>query len=649
VARQEKSVDPAAGPLQAFAYELRKVRADAGSPAYRVPAAPLASLPTSDAVVGCPTRGDLRRDRAVCRGMTDILTSHDASPHAALRASVEAIARYRPLGLWRPVTVLDDLQRHRLERPGEVALIARRRGAPTERLTWARYAATVERYASGLRALGVGPGQVVAVQLPNWWETAALIVACFRVGAIAAPVITSIRSRELEKMLAHLRATVMVTVGRWDGYDHAAGLAEMAGRLPALRHRVVLGQTDDAGALHFQDHFTRTEWAERFPMPLAASAVDPDRAALVLFTSGTTGEPKAVVHTLNTLHAGGVPIAGDTAIGAGDVMFNPHSLTHIFGVFTGIAIPLFRGVPTVLLDTWDPGDAATAVEADRVTMFTGAPVFVQALLDAAKRDRTDLSSLRTLFAAAAPVPPDLVHEVFRRLGVPLRAAWGMTEVPCGTWTRTGMPPDFAAGSDGGPGAAAELDLRPEEGAGNGTARLFVRGAAVCLARVGRDTGTVEVPPDGWLDTGDLVVSDGAGGIRIVGRVADRIGRGFMIPVRDVEEQLAAHPAVADVAVVGYTAADGHEDPCAVIVPAGAPPTLAELRSYLTGLGMTEWYQPTRVEPIGALPRNANGKVLKEQLRGWLRTGFDEGGPDGAGGVSLSEDRPCRHRGRPDQG
>jgi cyclohexanecarboxylate-CoA ligase len=585
--------------------------------------------------------------------MTDILTNLEAPPHAALRASAEAIARYRSLGLWRATTVLDDLQRHRLERPGEVALIARRRGAPTERLTWARYAATVERYASGLRALGVGPGQVVAVQLPNWWETAALIVACFRVGAIAAPVVTSIRSRELEKMLAHLRVTVVVTVGRWDGYDHAAGLAEMAGRLPALRHRVVLGQAGDAGARHFQDHFTRTEWAERYPMPLAASAVDPDRAALVLFTSGTTGEPKAVVHTLNTLHAGGVPIADDTAIGAGDVMFNPHSLTHIFGIFTGIAMPLFRGVPIVLLDTWNPGDAAAAIEADRVTMFTGAPVFVQALLDAPGHD---LSSLRTLFAAAAPVPPDLVHEVFDRLGVPLRAAWGMTEIPCGTWTRTGMPPGFAAGSDGGPGAAAELELRPEEGAGNGTARLFVRGAAVCLARVGRDTGTVEVPPDGWLDTGDLVVSDGAGGIRIVGRVADRIGRGFMIPVRDVEEQLAAHPAVADVAVVGYTAADGHEDPCAVIVPAGAPPTLAELRSYLTGLGMTEWYQPTRVEPVAALPRNANGKVLKEQLRRWLRTGFDEGdhgvqgGLEGVGGVlGLSENQSALHRGQQGQG
>jgi cyclohexanecarboxylate-CoA ligase len=550
--------------------------------------------------------------------MTDIMTSRELPPHAALRATDETIARYRAQGLWRPTTVLDDLHRHRLHRPGDIALTAHRRGAPTERLSWARYAATVERYASGLRALDVAPGEVVAVQLPNWWETAALILACFRVGAVAAPVITSIRARELEKMLAHLRATVVVTVGQWDGHDHAGALAEMAGRLPALRHRVVLGQASDPGAIHFQDHFTRTEWADRYPMPLARLDVDPDRAALVLFTSGTTGEPKAVVHTLNTLHAGAVPLAEDVAISGDDVMFNPHSLTHIFGVFTGIAMPLFLGAPIVLLDTWEPGEAAAAIEADRVTVFTGAPVFVQALLDAAERDHTDLSSLRTLFAAAAPVPPDLVHEVLGRLGVPLRAAWGMTEVPCGTWTRTGTPPEFAAGSDGGPGAAAELDLRPEEGAG-GPARLFVRGAAVCLARVGRDTGIVDVPPDGWLDTGDLVVPDGAGGIRIVGRVADRIGRGFMIPVRDVEEQLAAHPAVADVALVGYTAPDGHEDPCAVIVAAGStPPTLAELRGYLTRVGMTDWYQPTRVEVLAALPRNANGKVLKEELRRRLR-------------------------------
>jgi cyclohexanecarboxylate-CoA ligase len=150
--------------------------------------------------------------------------------------------------------------------------------------------------------------------------------------------------------------------------------------------------------------------------------------------------------------------------------------------------------------------------------------------------------------------------------------------------------------------------------------LFVRGAGVTLATLGRDSGTLHVladHDDGWYDTGDHAIPDGRGGIRIIGRVADRIGTSFMIPVNDVESQLLEHPSIDDVAVVGFPNANGDDQPCAVIV-SSAPPTMAEMQAYLTNAGMTEWYQPVRVEVVDKLPRNSAGKVRKDLLRRWLR-------------------------------
>ena len=198
----------------------------------------------------------------------------------------------------------------------------------------------------------------------------------------------------------------------------------------------------------------------------------------------------------------------------------------------------------------------------------------------------------------------------------------MTEIGTGTMTRSDDPPDWAAHSDGRPVMGPELDLRSDtEITKDRPGRLFVRGSGVCLATVGRDSGALSViaeHDDGWYDTGDLAVPDGRGGIRLMGRAADRIGGVFMIPVNDVESELLKNPGVEDVALVGYPDHRGGELACAVIVPATEPPvTLDELRKYLTDQGMTEWYLPTRVEYVETLPRNGNGKVRKELLRRWL--------------------------------
>jgi cyclohexanecarboxylate-CoA ligase len=198
----------------------------------------------------------------------------------------------------------------------------------------------------------------------------------------------------------------------------------------------------------------------------------------------------------------------------------------------------------------------------------------------------------------------------------------MTEVGCATMTRAEDPVDWTLYSDGRPFPSYELDVRSDDPV---TAvqpgRLFVRGPAVCLGTLHGDDNALTVTrehDDGWYDTGDLVTWDDRGGIRLRGRVSDRVGGAFMIPIADVEDLLREHPAVDDVAVIGYPDQHDGELACAVITVKGdTPPTLAELRGHLTDQGMTQWYLPARLELLDELPRNSNGKVQKHLLRLWL--------------------------------
>jgi cyclohexanecarboxylate-CoA ligase len=237
-------------------------------------------------------------------------------------------------------------------------------------------------------------------------------------------------------------------------------------------------------------------------------------------------------------------------------------------------------------------------------------------------DAPALPALRVVVAAERTIPKQLVTEVRHVLGVPLRAAYGMTEIGLGTLTRADDPVDWAAHSDGRPEPVTEIDLRSDTAVIPEPGRLFVRGPGVCLASVGRDSGKLTViadHDDGWYETGDLAVPDGRGGIRLVGRVGDRIGCSAMIPVTDVESLLLSHPGVADVALVAYPDGKGGELACAVIRPATTPPVdLDDLRKYLSDQGMTDYYLPSRLELLPELPRNALGKVHKELLRRWLR-------------------------------
>ena len=393
-----------------------------------------------------------------------------------------------------------------------------------------------------------------------------------RLQVVLAPIMTTIRPRELERMLARVGANVCVTVDEWAGFDHAAALREMAPRLPELRHRVVIGKADD-GETEFGSFFENTPWEQRHPVALDDAVEDPDRVAMLFFTSGTSGEPKGALHSHNTVHAGTAGL-GELGVEPQDVIFTPHALMHTLA-YRGTLLSLWNGACRVMLDSWSGERGAAILAETGTTIMLAAPTFIQDVIAARDGEPQRLPALRTLICAGTTIPQPLVSQVPRVFGVPLQAGWGMTEVGLITLTREDDPPGWAARSDGRPARAVEIDLRSDtEITRDQPGRAFVRGGGVCLATVGRDTGKVVViadQDDGWYDTGDLAVPDGRGGVKLMGRAADRIGGVFMIPVNDVESALLGHPGVADVALVGYPDDDGGELACAVDRPGDLAP------------------------------------------------------------------------------
>jgi cyclohexanecarboxylate-CoA ligase len=415
------------------------------------------------------------------------------------------------------------------------------------------------------------------------------------------------------------QATVCVVPDEWNGFPHAEALAEMAPRLFWLRHRVVLGDAAATGALDFTEFFVRT----RHDLPDEAHRLtldDPDRTSMVVFTSGSTGEIKAVLHSHNTFRCGTGAHTSEQERGWGtnEVFATPFAAYDTTAMLFSVWGPILSGGTGVFLDRWDPEVLLDVADQVGATQLSAAPPHWQQLAAAQRRRPRRLSALRSIITTGATMQPAMMQEVYAAFGMPAHRAWGMSETGMGIRTRPGAPPEPGDPQVGHPLTGLEIDLVPT-GDADTVFQMRVRGPSVCQG-VWHDQLTVRetwTHDDGWLPTGDLVTREDSGAVRIVGRVEDRIGHPHMIPVQEVESELARHPAVHEVAVVRYADQEGSERPCAVVVPNGVPPTLAELRDYLTWRGMTDWYRPARLEVVAALPRNSAGKTRKDLLRRWL--------------------------------
>ncbi|HEX3478852.1 MAG TPA: AMP-binding protein [Kofleriaceae bacterium] len=528
--------------------------------------------------------------------------------------------RYRRHGWWRDTTFVDDLRAAAARTPDRPAIIAARSFArDVTTVSYAELARHVDRFAAGLVELGVARDDIVAVQLPNWWQFSALALACARIGAVIAPIPVDYRRREVEFVLSRTAAGVYIGPAAWLGFSHQGLMRELAPALPALRHRVLIGAGEpEPGELDFEAQFSADHAGRHPPAELDRRAPGADDVFLVMYTSGTTGEPKGVVHSYNTLYAITRAVTETAALGAGDVVTTPSGVTGMIGFLYDFLVPVHTGATAVFADLGDPDRGLELIERHAVSFLYAIPNYVSALIDAQRRRPRRIAALRTVVTGSAAIPPHLIGLARDVLGVRVQTLWGMTEVGGTTFTWPDDPPDWPAHSDGRPIEWMEIDIADEA---DGVGRLRVRGANQCLGYHQRpDVYAAAIAGDGWFDTGDLVRRDGRGGIRIVGRIKDVIVRnGHKVPVVEVESALAAHPQVAMVALVPDPDAQLGERICAVVVPREPAPTLAELRDHLRAAGMSAHNWPDRLHLIREMPLTSNGKIQKYALADLVRS------------------------------
>jgi cyclohexanecarboxylate-CoA ligase len=514
-------------------------------------------------------------------------------------------------GLWRDETVEVYLDRWATHRPHRTAMVD---GAG--RCTWAELARTVERVAHGLAAHGVEPGRVIACQLPNWCEFVVVLLAAARLGAIVNPIPPIYRASELRFMLNRLEACAVVIPGVFRGFDHVAMLAALRPDVPSVEHVFVARGTPGAGMQSF-GALTDTAWEAREGRR-GLPGTDPNGVHEVIFTSGTTGEPKGVMHTPNTVLANVFPVIERLDLSERDVMLMSSTFAHQTGYLYGYCATLVLGATGVWLDVWNAEAAAHLVERERVTFTMGATPFLRDLTYVPGRH--DLSSFRVFISAGAPIPRPLVADARARLGCAISPGWGMTENGLVTCSGPRDPDDKVLTTDGSPARGMELSIVDADGRPappDVEGDLLVRGASQFVGYVKRPDFTHEShTADGWFRTGDRGRIDADGYLSITGRTKDLIIRGGEnIPVAEVENVLFTHPKIAGVAVVGMPDVRLGERACAFVIPKGVEaPTLAELVAWLDAHQLARQKFPERLELVDEFPMTPSGKIQKYRLR-----------------------------------
>lgn len=528
-----------------------------------------------------------------------------------IRLDATRRAREAQRGIWPHRVVTDYFDRWVETRPHDTAIIAfREEDRATTRKTYRELSEAVAAIASTLAELGVGHGDVVAFQLPNWWEFVAVYLACVRVGAAANPLMPIFRRHELAFMLALAESKVFIAPKRFRGFDHAALARSLAREIPSLQHVLLVGG-DDTEA--FEVRIAASAAKERYA---SGATLVPDDVTQLLYTSGTTGEPKGVMHTSNTLLGTVGKFAERMQVGASDVVFMPSPLAHQLGFAYGILLTQLKGIPLVLLDVWNPASAADLIERYRATLTFAATPFLADLANLPGIAGRNLDSLRLFVSSGAPIPPAVVQASQEQLGVTVVTCWGMTE--CCSVTMTPPSGYKVLESDGCVLDGEEVRIVDENGmevprGAEGT--LQIRGAALFVGYLKRPQ-LYGLDPEGWFDTGDLARMDEEGYIRICGRKKDIVIRGGEnIPVIEVESALYRMPEIADVAIVAMPDPRLVERACAfATLRPGHTLTLEQVRRHLTAEGVAKHFWPERLEIIPEMPRTATGKIQKFVLR-----------------------------------
>ncbi|MCI4591826.1 AMP-binding protein [Sphingobium sp. BYY-5] len=507
--------------------------------------------------------------------------------------------RARAEGWWRDDSCIDALRRAATDTPDRI-LVQDDRG----QLSAAALLDQANRLAQALLKRFT-PGSVISFMLPNWREAAVIYMGSTLAGMVANPILPSLRDHDLRFILADVRSRMIFIPAIFRGHDYAAMMSRVNGELAQPPEVVILrGETGVAGS-----YAALLDEPGDAPLP----ALDADDVRMVMYTSGTTGRPKGVLHSHNSLNALIRQIGRHWLVEPGDRFLVPSPISHIGGSIYAFEMPVMLGTTALLMEAWNPEAAVQQMVEARCTHMAGATPFLQTLLTAAQAAGTRLPDLKLFICGGASVPPALIRDAagyFARAIV--SRVYGSTEVPV---TTVGVidrgDTAHAADTDGRPGIATVRIGADGE--------IRAHGPQMMVGYVHAEDETTAFDAEGFYRTGDQGALVDGDHLVVTGRIKDLIIRnGENISPKEIEDLLIGHPDIADIAIVGVPDPRTGERAVAVVVPqAGATPDIPSISGFLADHGVARFKYPETVALWDMLPKNDAGKVLKHAIRAAL--------------------------------
>ncbi|MCX2980143.1 cyclohexanecarboxylate-CoA ligase [Halieaceae bacterium IMCC14734] len=521
--------------------------------------------------------------------------------------------------LWRNTTIALEAWRKAEEVGHRVAIFLEHEPDAT----YASLALEARRLIVGLQGLGLQAGDVISFQLPNWREGAPIDIAAAALGLVVNPIVPIYRDAELRYILKDARTKAFFIPEQYRSINYINMVQSLRDELPDLEHLITVRSEAE------YDNTIRYE-ALVDCEPVAISSLppsDPNAVKCRLYTSGTTGFPKAVLHTHNTLNYVQQCSIRHSQIKSDDVMVMPSPITHITGYSSGLNMSFMSEGRSALMERWDADKAIDYIHRVKGTMTVGATPFLQELLDAAERREDRLPTMRQFSCGGAAVPPQLIRRAYKSLDncIAVRV-YGSTEVPLVTYGWRDDP-ELAATTDGQL-YAYEIQILDDDGnpvAAGEDGEIAARGAGMLLGYADPQQNAEAHTADGFFLTGDIGHLTPEGAVLITDRKKDIIIRGGEnLSAKEIEDALHHHPAIREAAVVAMPHPRLGEGVCAFLIlrDSATPPTLADIVEFTEAQQLARQKTPERIEVVAELPRTPSGKVRKDVLRKRLKDEID---------------------------
>jgi acyl-CoA synthetase (AMP-forming)/AMP-acid ligase II len=533
----------------------------------------------------------------------------------------ELRAAYLGDGHWTDDTLTTHVVRGLSENPGlEFRVWSHTRPA---RHTFADCDRLARGLAAGLADRGLRPGDVVAFQMPNCFEASITFYGAAMLGLVLVPIVHFYGPKEVGHILRESGAKAFLSFDRFGSRDFVADFERASVGADDLELVAFVGGAGPAGTLRFDEVIDEAaDFVPVFP--------DPDTPAVVGYTSGTTAEPKGVIHTHRTLNGEMIHMSRMGALGTRPTLVGA-PVGHAIGMQGGLLSPVLRGQPVFLIDQWDPGTVLDVLIEHDCSSGSGSTFFLTSLLDHPKCTEAHHRAIKQVGMGGSAIPA-AVAERAEALGIKLLRSYGSTEHPSTTGSTFDDDRHQRNYTDGVPLGGVEVRLVDDDGhdvPDGEPGEIWSRGPDRFVGYTNATLTKAAIDPDGWYASGDIAVRDEHGAITITDRKKDIIIRGGEnISAAEVEELLQQMPGISEVAVVAAPDARLGEHACAFVrlIPGSTAPSIEDVRTHLTESGLARQKFPEDVRVEDELPRTPSGKIQKFVLRQRLRDEAAVGGP-----------------------